>query len=117
MRLLWRVVVNAIAVAVAASVVPGIAYGVGQDPILSLVLTGLALGIVNAVVRPIFVLLSLPITCATLGLFLLVVNGAMLALVAQLPVLGFRVDGFFAAIVGALVVSITSFVLSRLLPD
>lgn len=117
MRLLWRVVVNAIAIAVAANLVPGIAYGIGQDPILSLVLTGLALGVVNAVVKPIFVVLSLPVTCATLGLFLLVINGAMLLLVSQITLLGFHVDGWLPAIIGALVVSVVSFVLSRVLPD
>ncbi len=117
MRLLWRVVVNAIAIAAAANLVPGIAYGIGQDPILSLVLTGLALGIVNAVVKPIFVVLSLPVTCATLGLFLLVINGAMLLLVSQIAPLGFHVDGWLPAIIGAVVVSVVSFILSRLLPD
>lgn len=117
MKLLWRTVVNAIAIAVAANFVPGIAYGIGQDPIVSLVLTGLALGVVNAVVKPIFVLLSVPVTCATLGLFLLVINGAMLLLVSQIGPLGFSVDGWLPAIIGALVVSVVSFILSRLLPD
>ena len=118
MRILWRTVVNAIAIVVAASLLgPWITYGVGQDPVLSLVLTGLALGVVNAIVRPIFVILSFPITCATMGLFLLVINGAMLLLVSQLPLLGFRVDGWLPAIGGALVISIVSFILSRLLPD
>jgi len=117
-RILWRTVINAIAIAVAASLLgPGISYGVGQDPILSLVLTGLALGIVNAVIRPIFVILSFPITCATMGLFLLVINGGMLLLVSQIPFLGFHVDGFLPAIAGAVVISIVSFILSRLLPD
>lgn len=118
MRLLWRVVVNAIAIAVAAALLrPGISYGVGQDPIVSLALTGLALGIVNAVIRPIFVILSFPITCLTLGLFLLVINGGMLLLVSQIPLLGFQVDGWLPAIAGALVISVVSFILSRVLPD
>lgn len=116
-KLLWRTLINAIAIAVAANVVPGIAYGAGQDPIVSLVLTGLALGIANAIVRPIFVVLSFPITCLTMGLFLLVINGALLLLVSQVAFLGFRVDGWAAAIIGSVVVSVVSFVLSRVLPD
>ncbi len=118
MKILWRTVVNAVAIAVAAGLLgPWITYGVGQDPALSLILTGLVLGVVNAIVRPIFVVLSFPITCATLGLFLLVINGAMLLLVSQVPFLGFRVDGWLPAIGGALIISIVSFMLSRLLPD
>jgi putative membrane protein len=62
---------------------------------------------VNAVVRPVFVLLTLPITILTLGLFLVVVNALMLALVAAI-VEGFRIDGALPALLGALIVSIVS---------
>ena len=71
----------------------------------------LLLGLVNAVVRPLILLLTLPITILTLGLFLLVVNAAMLGLVAAiLP--GFTLGGFFPAIAGSIVVSLTSWLSS-----
>ena len=72
----------------------------------ALVAAALALGIVNAVIRPILLFLTFPITLLTLGLFILVVNGISLALVAWL-VLGFHVAGLAAAVLGALVVSVT----------
>jgi len=72
---------------------------------------------VNAIVKPILVLLSAPITCATLGLFLLVINGLMLLLVSNIDALGFRVNGILWAIIGALLISLVSFFLSRILPD
>ena len=73
------------------------------------------LGALNAFVRPVLFMLSLPITCLTLGLFVLVLNGAMLVVLSWLP-LGFRVDDFLSAIVGGLVVAVVSFVLNRLVP-
>ncbi len=116
MGLVWRTVINAIAVAVAASLNIGISYD-QANPIQSLLLTGLALGVVNAVVKPIFVLLSMPITCLTMGLFLLVINGGMLLLVSAIPFLGFHVEGWIPAIIGSVVISIVSFLLSRVIPD
>ena len=80
----------------------------------TLVLAGILLGVVNAIVRPVTVVLTFPITLATLGLFLLVVNAAMLGLVALfLP--GFRVAGFWAALLAALIVSITGWLGSWLI--
>ena len=123
MKLVWRALINAAAIAAAAALIPGISWGnvdFGQGELgryLSLALTGLTLGLVNAVVRPILVLLSLPITCATLGLFLLVINGLMLLLVSAIPGLGFQVDGLLPAILGSIVISIVSFILSKVLPD
>lgn len=73
----------------------------------TLILAALLLGIVNAIVRPIVVLLTLPVTLITLGLFLLVVNAAMLGLVAAfLP--GFSIAGFWPALWGALLISLVS---------
>jgi putative membrane protein len=83
--------------------------------LLSLGLAAVVLGVLNAVVRPILLLLSMPITCATLGLFVLVVNGLMLIILSWLPV-GFIVSDILAAIVGALVVAAVSFVLNRIVP-
>ena len=67
----------------------------------------LLLGLVNAIVRPIVVLLTLPLTLITLGLFLLVINAGMFGLVAAL-LDDFQVAGFFSALMGAIIVSITS---------
>jgi putative membrane protein len=75
----------------------------------TLILAGLLLGLVNAVVRPFALLLSLPALIFTLGLFLLVVNAAMLGLVALL-LPGFHIAGFWTAVGGALIVSIVSWV-------
>jgi len=75
----------------------------------TLVLAGLLLGVVNAFVRPIALLLALPALVLTLGLFLLVINAAMLGLVA-LMLNGFQVGGFWNAILGALIVSIVSWI-------
>jgi putative membrane protein len=79
----------------------------------TLVLAALLLGIVNAIVRPIVILLTLPVTLITLGLFLLVVNAAMLGLVAAfLP--GFSIAGFWPALWAALLISLVSWLGSSL---
>ncbi|HEU4592669.1 MAG TPA: phage holin family protein [Steroidobacteraceae bacterium] len=79
------------------------------DSATTLILAGLLLGVVNAIVRPFALLLSLPALLFTLGLFLLVINAAMLGLVAlMLP--GFRIAGFWTAVGGALIVSIVSWI-------
>jgi len=70
------------------------------------------LGIVNAVIRPVMVILTLPVTLLTLGIFLLVINGLMLWLVSGL-VPGFTVNGFFGAVLGSVLISLVSWVLSR----
>lgn len=87
--------------------------GVGHRGAWRLDLLGAALllGIVNAVVRPVLILLTLPATLVTLGLFLLVINAAMLGLVAWMFD-GFTISGFWAAVFGALVVSVTGWVAS-----
>lgn len=79
----------------------------------TLVLSGLLLGVMNAVVRPIAVILTFPLTIVTLGLFLLVVNAAMLGLVALiLP--GFHIDSFWSAMLAALIVSVLGWIGSAL---
>ncbi|HSY07407.1 MAG TPA: phage holin family protein [Steroidobacteraceae bacterium] len=83
--------------------------GIRVDDAGTLVLAGLLLGVVNAIVRPIAIVLTFPITLVTLGLFLLVINAAMLALVAAL-LPGMRIAGFGAALLGALIVSITGWI-------
>ncbi|HEX9494446.1 MAG TPA: phage holin family protein [Candidatus Limnocylindria bacterium] len=122
MGLIGRVLINAIAIAVAAALIPGISYGHASygygdaDKWISLALTALVLGIVNAFVRPIISLIAMPITCLTLGLFQLVIAGLMLLLVSAIPALGFQVDNIIAAIIGALVIGVVGFVVSKIIP-
>lgn len=112
MGFLLRVLVNAAAIYAAAALVPGIALsGLGAA-----LIAGLVLGLINAVVRPILVLLTLPVTLLTLGLFLLVLNGLCLWLTSRL-VPGFVVQGFGAAVLGALLVSVVSWLLTAFVSD
>jgi len=83
--------------------------GLSIDDATTLLLAGLLLGVVNAIVRPFALLLSLPALLFTLGLFLLVVNAAMLGLVAFM-LRGFHIDGFWTAVGGSLIVSVVSWV-------
>src|SRR5215468_7599714 len=107
MGFLLRVVVNILAIVLASSVVPGIRL----DGALPAVAAGVLLGLVNAVVRPVLLILTLPITLVTLGLFLFVLNGVCLWLVASV-VKGFHVAGFWAAVWGALCVSVVSWIVT-----
>ena len=109
MPFLLRAALGALGLWVAARFVPGIDIR-GTGTLLG---AALVLGLVNAVVRPVLVFLTLPITILTLGLFLLVVNAATFALVAWFFE-GFRVGGFFPALLGALVVSVTGWIGSSL---
>jgi putative membrane protein len=107
-----RWLLNAVALAVAASIVPGMhSASVGATMIAALVL-----GILNAIVRPFLLLLTLPINLLTLGLFTFVVNGIMLLMTGSL-VHGFAVDGLGAAILGSLVLSFVSFLLNVFITD
>jgi putative membrane protein len=112
MRFLARVLLNALAIGVAAWLVPGVQLS-GPGPAI---LAGVLLGFVNALVRPILILLTLPFTLLTLGLFLFIVNAICFALTAAL-VPGFDLTGFFAAFVGALVVTLVSWTVSALITD
>jgi putative membrane protein len=82
----------------------------------SLLWAALILGIINAIVRPVVVILTLPLTILTLGLFLLVINAAMLSLVAWM-LEGVSVSGFWSAFFGAIVVSITGWLASGFISD
>jgi putative membrane protein len=104
----WLVV--AVALWIAAYLIPGVVI---RD-YTALAIGALVLGLVNALVRPILVLLTLPITIVTLGLFYFVVNGIAFALAAAL-VPGFDVASFGRAILGALVVSVVSWILGSML--
>ena len=100
---LIRMLITSLGLWVASRIVPGMAIsGFG-----TLIGSALLLGFVNAVVRPLLVLLTLPITIMTLGIFLLVINAAMLGLVASLFD-NFVINGLFSAILGSVIVSLVS---------
>lgn len=105
-----RVAIVALGLWLATKILPGLQF----DTPGYLLGAALLLGIVNAIVRPIAVLLTLPLTLLTLGLFLLVINAAMLGLVALL-LAGFHVSGFWTAVGGALIVSLTGWLASGLI--
>ncbi len=102
---LIRILVTAAGLLLASALVPGVAVA---SPV-GLLLAALVLGVVNALVRPIVVLLTLPLTVLTLGLFLLVVNAAMLQLVDWF-IDDFAVNGFWSAVFAAVIISLTSMV-------
>lgn len=113
MNLLLRWVLNAVALWVTVELDVGLYMT--QSGLGPLLVSALVLGLVNAVVRPIMIVLTLPLTILTLGLFLLIVNGLAIAIVAALTPLAVR--GFWGAVVGALVLTIVSAILSRLFAD
>lgn len=118
MKLLVRWVIAAMALVVAAWVVPGIR--VTGNAWLTFAGMALILGFVNAVVRPIVKALTCPLIVLTLGLFVFVINAIMLLLAAWIGRafhLGFVIDGFGAAFLGALIVTVVTWVLSVFVPD
>lgn len=99
-------IISTLAVLVAVKVVHGIQF---RDPgLLAPILTALVLGILNAFIRPILVIFALPLLIVTLGLFMLVINALMLCFVSWLMQPYFQVNTFWAAILGALIISIVS---------
>jgi len=109
MHLILRWLLNTIALFIVATVVPGFHY----RSLITLAIAALILGLLNAIVRPILFLLTLPLTIVTLGLFLIVLNAVMLELTAWL-VSGFRIDSFGWACVGAVVLGLISLITSRI---
>jgi len=112
MGFVLRVLGNALAIIVAAELLPGIAL----RGMVSALGAGLVLGLVNAIVRPVLLLLTLPLTLLTLGLFLLVLNALCLWLTSVL-VKGLEIQGFWAAFFGALIVSLVSWILTAFVSD
>ena len=103
--LITRWLLTALALILTTKIVPGIQVA----SISTLFIASLVLGLLNAIVRPILIFFTLPLTIVTLGLFILVINGFTFWLAAKF-VPGFHVDSFFAALLGAVVVSLLSFV-------
>lgn len=122
MSFLVRVVVNALALGVATWLLADIRLGSegrGKQ-ILTLLLVGVVFGLVNAVVRPVVKLLSLPFIIVTLGLLIFVINALMLLLTSWLSEqlgLGWHVEGFLTALVGALIITVITWILELVLPD
>jgi putative membrane protein len=122
MRFLLRLLANAGALAVATWLLSGIALTAPttQGKVITLLVVALIFGIVNAIVKPIFTLVTAVAVVLTLGLFLIVINALMLWLtswVSGLFDLGWSVSGFWAALFGSIIVSIISFVLNAFIPD
>ena len=122
MRFLLRILANAAALAVAAFLLSGITLTSDSlaGKTLTLLVVALIFGIVNAIVKPILAFFSIPLLLLTLGLFLLVINACMLLLTSWLAGkfgLGWEVDGFWVALIGAIIVSVVSFLVNAVLPD
>lgn len=126
-RLITWLLTTAIALAVAAWMVDGIRFsgprsGIEelQEKLVPLLLVALILGAVSALVKPVLTFLSFPFIIITLGLFLLVINAAMLLLTGWLAEeldIGFRVTGFWPAVGGAIVITVVTWIVDRLIGD
>ncbi len=112
MGFLVRLIANALAILAAAYILPGIEVSGG----LALIAAALVLALINAVVRPVLLFLTLPFTLVTLGLFIFLLNAFCLWLTSVL-VKGFDVQGFWSAVLGAMIVSLVSWLVTILLSD
>ncbi len=127
MRFLTWLFTTAVALAAAAWIMDGIRFtgansGMDEvrDKLPELLIVALILGLVSSVVKPVLQLLSLPLIILTLGLFLLVINAAMLLLTSWLAEqfdLGFHVNGFWTAVGGAIIITITTWLVDRVVGD
>lgn len=109
--LLLRWLLSALALLAVAYLYPGVRV----DSFFAAAMAALVLGLVNAVIRPILVILTLPVTIVTLGLFLFVINALLFWFVAEI-VKGFTVQGFLAALVGSVLYSLITLAVSWILP-
>lgn len=121
MHFVFRLLLNAAALGVATWLVPGITVGTDEPvrTVVTIIAVALVFGVVNAVVKPVFRFVTAPLVWLSLGLFLLVINGLLLMLTSWLSGLlglGWHVDGFWNAVLGAIIVSIVSFLLDVFLP-
>ena len=120
MKLVIRWAITAVALVAAVWLIPGIRIE-SQNAWIVVGLVAVILGFVNAIIRPVLMFLSCGCIVLTMGLFMIVVNGLALWLASWISVnlfnVGFYVDGLWPAILGSIVVSIVSFLLSLLLPD
>ncbi|MFZ4067495.1 MAG: phage holin family protein [Phenylobacterium sp.] len=112
LHFLLRAVFAAFGLAIASQLVPGVTY----DAPMTLFLAAVLLGVINALLRPLLVILTLPITVLTFGLFLLVINAAMILLVSRI-IPGFHVSGFVPGLLVAIITGLTSWAGTLLLGD
>lgn len=124
MSFLIKVLVNAVALWITSRILDGIVFEEGSSTtayLLTIAAVGLIFGVLNAIIRPILFVLSLPVLVLTLGLFTFILNAIMLWLtswVADWFDLGFHVDSFWwDAVLGALIITIVSMILNAVLPD
>lgn len=110
MNIIVRIFLNALVLLVIAEFLPGIVV----DGVYTAVIAALILGILNGLVRPVLIILTLPITLLTLGLFTFVINAALFMFAASF-IEGFSVSGFWAALAGSLLMSVFSSVASKVL--
>lgn len=108
MKLIFNWLVAAVAIVVAAYLLPG----VDVDGIVAALILAVVLGAINAFIKPILIVLTLPLNVLTLGLFTFVIN-AVLILIAELIVPGFEIAGFWSALLFAVVLSVVNWVLSK----
>lgn len=109
---LIRLLTNAVALAVTATLLPGVSFAV--HGIWALLLVALVIGIVNAIVKPIVIVLTLPVTILTVGLFIFVINGLMLLLTTRLTGGLIEVQGLGAAILGGIIMGFVEMILEAL---
>ena len=118
MKLIVRIIINALAIWITSLLLSGFIF---SGNIVSLLIVGVIFGLINALVRPIVKLLTLPINLATLGLFTLIINTLMLLLTVwlsdSLSLEGGMFQSFLTAFLGAIIISIISTILSWFLPD
>ncbi len=116
-KLLWRWLINGFALFLAAELIPGITR---TGDWVSLALVALVFGVINALLGPLLKFLSCPLILLTLGVFTIVINAGLLLLTSSLSNawgLGFHVEGFWPAFLGALLISVVSVVLSLVVKD
>ena len=111
MLFLVHMVITMVAILIISYLFPQI---IKTDGFMAALVAAFVLGIVNAFLRPVLVLLTLPITLLTLGIFLLIINGLMLWITSGL-VPGFHVNGFFGAVLGSVLISLVSWILSSII--
>jgi putative membrane protein len=108
MYFIIRLLINMVAILVIAYLLPKV---IQVDSWMAALVAAFLLGVVNTFIRPILVLLTLPLTFVTFGVFLLIINGLLLWLVSAV-VRGFQVNGFWGAVIGSILISIVSWILS-----
>jgi putative membrane protein len=112
-QFILRVIINAVAVAITAKLLPG--FHVASDSLWTLLIIGLIFGLVNAFIRPLLTLLTCPLVMVTLGLFILVINGVLLQITAWIAGDRLKIDNFGWAILGGIIMAVVGLILEVLL--